>query len=40
MNIDCGLSHNTEEGIRATLKDRFPGEQATIENMEFGVIER
>jgi hypothetical protein len=40
MNVDCGLTHNTEDKIRTTLKERFPGEQSAIENIEFGAIER
>jgi hypothetical protein len=37
---DCGLTHNTEESIQATLKDRFPHETASIEGMAFGAIDK
>lgn len=37
---DCGLTHNTDESIRATLKDWFPDETASIEDMAFGAIEK
>jgi hypothetical protein len=35
---DCGLTHNTDESIQATLKDRFPNETASIEGIAFGAI--
>ncbi|KAH8705415.1 carbonic anhydrase [Talaromyces proteolyticus] len=38
-HTDCGLTHNTEESIRTSLKTMFPGKQETIENTEFGAIE-
>ena len=37
---DCGLTHNTEESVQATLKDRFPDETASIEGMVFGAINK
>jgi hypothetical protein len=35
---DCGLTHFDEAGLKATLKERFPDQGATIETMAFGSI--
>ena len=37
---DCGLTHNTDESIQATLKDRFPDETARIEDIVFDAINK
>ena len=36
--IDCGLTHATDEEIKARLKERAPEKAHDIEGMKFGEI--
>ncbi|KAK6439313.1 hypothetical protein LTR95_004477 [Oleoguttula sp. CCFEE 5521] len=35
---DCGLTHNTDVSLKATLKDKLPGETARVEELSFHAI--
>ncbi|MCJ1331927.1 hypothetical protein MMC10_008619 [Thelotrema lepadinum] len=37
-HTDCGLSHNSNEGIRKGLKERAPDHSSHIDSIDFGEI--
>jgi len=38
-HTDCGATHFTNEKIQGVLKNKFPGKEAEIDEIDFGAIE-